>query len=682
VFPHFQNAVQLLAIIIERIEQNELLNNQKAHLQQLVDQQTRELIKSHDELNVANEELASTNEELIETNRSLLESNRILFDEIRKREQAEEEKSKIRLHSEFFKTALDKIPSYVYLKDAQGKYIYANQHTLNLFKCTIDELIGKSDFDFFEEDFAKELREIDQRIINSRVDSVAEVQGAAKEGEPRYYLEIKTPVIDKQNPQKAIGVCGISTDISPQKAMERKLLENNTLLTRQNNFIHTILDNLPIGLALNDTESGKATYMNRKFQGIYGWGSHEITSIESFFEKVYPDENYRKKLIERVMPDIQSGDPERMHWENIEVTHKNGTKRIVNAVNIPLADHNAMVSTVMDVTDLKKAEEELSKINDLLSKFISNSPIYAFIKEVTETESRVVKVSENYVEMIGFTAHEMVGKTMHELFPPEFAAKITRDDWEVASSGKMIVIDEELNEKHYTTYKFPITEGDKILLAGYTIDISEHKRLTNELIRAKEKAEESDRLKSAFLANMSHEIRTPMNSIMGFASLLPDEESKELMCQYANIIVRNSEQLVHIIDDIVLYSRLQAKILNLNIQQFSIGELLCDLKQSFSLPDYNNGVELIVENQPDTPLLINTDYEKLRQIFMNLISNAYKYTHKGSIVIGAKVKNNRPVLFVKDNVIGIHEGETEKLFERFYRGSNTRKESVAGTGLD
>jgi signal transduction histidine kinase len=172
-----------------------------------------------------------------------------------------------------------------------------------------------------------------------------------------------------------------------------------------------------------------------------------------------------------------------------------------------------------------------------------------------------------------------------------------------------------------------------------------------------------------------------MNSIMGFASLLPEEENKELISQYANIIVNNSEQLVHIIDDIVLYSHLQAKILNLNVREFNVCDLLNDLKQSFNLPEYKNGIGLIAENKLECPKNIITDYEKLRQIFMNLISNAFKYTQEGTISIGAETIDNQLVFFVKDTGIGIPKAETEKVFERFFRGSNTQKDTIPGTGL-
>ncbi|HPR60883.1 MAG TPA: HAMP domain-containing sensor histidine kinase, partial [Prolixibacteraceae bacterium] len=219
------------------------------------------------------------------------------------------------------------------------------------------------------------------------------------------------------------------------------------------------------------------------------------------------------------------------------------------------------------------------------------------------------------------------------------------------------------------------------LIADLKQEIEAHKATETELLLAKEKAEESDRLKSAFLANMSHEIRTPMNSIMGFASLLPEEESQELMSRYAQIIVQNSEQLVHIIDDIVLYSRLQTKLLTYNPSKFDVNSLLSDIQLSFSLPEYMQKAGLFISKQSEQAYYITSDYEKLRQIFANLVSNAYKYTNMGSITIGYTSDEKQITLFVNDTGMGIPQNETDKIFDRFYRATNVNKGAIGGTGL-
>jgi len=129
-----------------------------------------------------------------------------------------------------------------------------------------------------------------------------------------------------------------------------------------------------------------------------------------------------------------------------------------------------------DITERKHAEEALRENQELFTLFMHHSPIYAFIKAVTHDESRVLQASDNYLQMIGISGQDMMGKTMTELFPPEFAAKITADDWAVISNGQVLKLDEELNGRHYTSIKFPIVQGDKSLLAGYTIDITEQVR--------------------------------------------------------------------------------------------------------------------------------------------------------------------------------------------------------------
>jgi PAS domain S-box-containing protein len=140
----------------------------------------------------------------------------------------------------------------------------------------------------------------------------------------------------------------------------------------------------------------------------------------------------------------------------------------------------------MQIAGREEATLKMHESNELLTLFMKHSPIYAYIKEVTSSESRVLKASENYLEMIGIPGSEMAGKTMGELFPAEFASKITDDDWAVVSGGKVLKLDEDLNGRNYTSIKFPILSGGKYLLAGYTIDNTERKRSEEVLQKSEE----------------------------------------------------------------------------------------------------------------------------------------------------------------------------------------------------
>ncbi len=160
---------------------------------------------------------------------------------------------------------------------------------------------------------------------------------------------------------------------------------------------------------------------------------------------------------------------------------------LVSVNRILLSDGPLTISFFTDITERKQSEELLKASNELLSLFIFHSPIYAYIKEVTPHSSIVLECSDNFVEMIGIPRSEMIGKPMSELFSPEFAAKITADDWAVISKGDVLKVDEELNGKNYTTIKFPIHQGNKTLLAGYTIDITARKQAEESLRKSEER---------------------------------------------------------------------------------------------------------------------------------------------------------------------------------------------------
>ncbi|MBN1821994.1 MAG: PAS domain S-box protein, partial [Prolixibacteraceae bacterium] len=170
-------------------------------------------------------------------------------------------------------------------------------------------------------------------------------------------------VVKSDENNKPSRMIGTMVDISEQKLHEQDI-------QNQNEFIQTILDNLPIGLATNKINEGTTSYVNTKFEEIYGWPRSEINDVGQFFEKVFPDKTYRESSMKQIIADINSGDPEKMHWENLSITGKNGQTKYVNAVNIPLFKQNIMVSTVMDITDLKLVQQELQNHRDQLEELV------------------------------------------------------------------------------------------------------------------------------------------------------------------------------------------------------------------------------------------------------------------------------------------------------------------------
>lgn len=349
-------------------------------------------------------------------------------------------------------------------------------------------------------------------------------------------------------------IVAIYEDVSDRKRAENALKERNS-------FIQTVLDNLPIGISLNDIDEGIATYMNKKFEEIYGWNLDEMNSINMFFEHVYPDPEYRNQIVTQVLTDIQSGDPGRMHWENIFVTRKDGSQRVVNAVNIPLLVQNTMVSTVMDITDLHKSKTEL--------------------------------------------------------------------------------------------------------------------------VIAKEKAEEADRLKSAFLANMSHEIRTPLNSIIGFSELMTDEYFDiDQQLHFARMINTSGNQLLSIISDIMDFSKIETGQIVVQKSRISVNRIIRDILREFSYRVIDKGIELRPDPaNPVEEIFIESDEVKIRQILNNLVGNAIKFTNEGYVEIGISASDDTIYFHVKDTGIGIPSEFHDSIFERFRQIEPALNRKYGGNGL-
>lgn len=212
--------------------------------------------------------------------------------------------------------------------------------------------------------------------------------------------------------------------------------------------------------------------------------------------------------------------------------------------------------------------------------------------------------------------------------------------------------------------------GTVIGLKGTSQDISEQKTLAIELIEAKEKAEESDRLKSAFLANMSHEIRTPMNGILGFSELLKkDNISEEKKKTYIDLIGKEGNRLLNFISNIVDISKIESNVVTVNKSSFNINELLDDLYSKYAIKIEKSKVKLIVgKGLEDKECFIETDTNKLVQILSNLIENAIKFTETGNIRFGYTVEGKELQFYVRDTGVGIEPEEQKNIFNRFTQG--------------
>lgn len=240
--------------------------------------------------------------------------------------------------------------------------------------------------------------------------------------------------------------------------------------------------------------------------------------------------------------------------------------------------------------------------------------------------------------------------------------------------------------KHYDLYLSGIAKAGEEHCFITAVDISERKILENDLTLAKDRAEESDRLKTAFLHNMSHEIRSPLNAIKGFSQILVKYHgNKEKLDKYTRIIDQRSDDLLGIINDLLDIAKIESGQLTVNMEKCHIKSLMDDLSLQFKevqtrLNKQHISFEMITTDLPEDTTFIS-DGTKLRQIFINLLTNAFKFTSQGKITGNCRQEGDYLVFFVTDTGIGIPEDKQKAVFDRFIQLKQSPGDNTGGTGL-
>jgi PAS domain S-box-containing protein len=296
----------------------------------------------------------------------------------------------------------------------------------------------------------------------------------------------------------------------------------------------------------------------------------------------------------------------------------------------------------------------------------------------------------------GVTVDELVGSLQTSLHADSAEAKsYLEEDRYVISQEKTKIISEQKftdadgNVRIFQTIKIPFRakEKDEKSMLGVAIDITEQKTAEIELKKAKNRAEESDKLKTAFLANMSHEIRTPMNAIVGFSELLNDPDlTDDIRKEFIGLINENSKVLLSLIEDIIDVAKIEAEQLKIVDSTCQINLIFNDLRNYYEkqLVKLNKtGIKIRLEKEiKDDKFSIISDPLRFRQIMNNLLGNAIKFTEKGFIEFGYKLHNENEILFfIKDSGIGLQPGKMKMIFERFRQGQESSTKEYGGTGL-
>ncbi len=344
---------------------------------------------------------------------------------------------------------------------------------------------------------------------------------------------------------------------------------------------------------------------------------------------------------------------------------------------------------------MRESEEKYRSVVDLASDII------AMIQD-----GRIVLINNAATSISGYAREELLFKPFYNFMErPELYKRLYRVF--LNSNQKNVTLETNFISKDGRSIPVSLSAGrikykKKQAIMIIARDITDRKRneaelekhrqnlenlvkeRTSELVEAKERAEESDKLKSAFLANMSHEIRTPMNAIIGFSSLLDDQNlDSEEKDYYINLIRKNGQDLLHLVDDIINLAKIEAGQQNVDVTDFNLNEMMEDLYSTYqAMEGGKNEGRIDFRFKPcERTVFIRSDKLKIRQLINNLLSNAFKFTDDGYIELGVKRKQHYLVIYVEDSGIGLSDEEKDVIFDRFRKGTNTIDRIYGGTGL-
>lgn len=332
-----------------------------------------------------------------------------------------------------------------------------------------------------------------------------------------------------------------------------------------------------------------------------------------------------------------------------------------------------------DISERIRYESQIKHFNRIMDTTMENIPAGIVVKDIENDFRYIYRNRESYNRDI--SSENAIGMNDFDYYPLEMAQQKRKEDMEIAATGKgmhWIMEGKDKNGNLLILDKQKImveSEDFSPIIVSIEWDITQLELMRRELIESKEKAETSDKLKSAFLANMSHEIRTPLNAIVGFSRIISESDNAEERREYYEIVDANNERLLQLINEILDLSKIESGIVEFTYGPVRLHTLCKEIHDAhvFRCPQ---GVELRFDS-PDEALSIHSDKNRIFQVFSNLIGNAFKFTTEGSVSYGYKQEGERVVFYVKDTGLGIEPEKLGRVFQRFAKLNNFAQ----GTGL-
>jgi two-component system, sensor histidine kinase and response regulator len=453
-------------------------------------------------------------------------------------------------------------------------------------------------------------------------------------------------------------------------------------LEHEKNLMQSLIDNIPDTIYFKDLDS-KFTRINKAQAKLLGVKHPDDVIGKSdfdFFKHAQQAYDTEQEIIRTRIPIMNQ----------INTVESNGITKYLSDTKIPLIDSkNKCIGTVgitRDITSFKTAEDAMLESQAKFKALFENAPLAIFR---LDKDMKVVECNHRFRKMFGYSPDDdltLVSK-FDLLVDPDIGALILDTIMETKEVNTEIMMKKKNGDQFIANLTLALLEEGfrEVTIEGIVEDITQVAKARDEIIKAKDKAIEADRLKSLFLANMSHEIRTPMNAIIGFTNMLREEScTPQERNSYIDVIQSNGNSLMTLIDSIVDFSKLEADQMSISMGEFNFVPLfdsVCDHAEKILLTEEKTHIKLIRTKGIKENVRILSDRHRLNQVLNHLISNAVKFTDKGEIEIGYKIEDNNLVIYVRDTGIGIPKDKLGTIFNRFTKVNNDKNRLFGGTGI-
>ena len=595
---------------------------------------------------------------------------------------------------EFQKFALDQ-HSIVSIADPGGKIIYANDKFSEISQYSREELLGQDhrilNSGYHPPEYFKEMW---QTIIQGHVWQ-GEVKNRRKDGSCYWVDSTIVPCMDEHG--MPLRYVSIRTDITARKAADEKL-------EQQRAFYERISETLGEGLYVQDG-SGRCIYLNAEAERLLGWSRDEFIGLP-VHDTIHKQTADGLPLPRENCPIMQRVKEQGHTRCNDQVfVHKNGSVFPVSLVSkasfTEQGKLEALIVAFQDISESALAEEALHKSETRLRTLFDSTSDAVMLLD----DNGFFDCNKAALKMFGCTSREEFrSKHLIDLSPDKQPGGVDQPEGidSVMLANMHLGIAKQVGSHtfewvHKRNDNNSTFDAEVLLNAmemdGRTIvqatvrDISERKQAENLLLQAKAAAEQALSVKSDFLANMSHEIRTPMNGIIGMTELALDTELSPEQKENLSLVKSSADSLLHIINDILDFSKIESGKLDIETIEFSLEHMLRDTVKSLAARAHQKNLELLLHVAPDVPDRLLGDPGRLRQVIVNLVGNAIKFTETGEIEVSVKRVEGAPEAHaklqfsVRDTGIGIPREKFKAIFESFSQADTSTTRKYGGTGL-